>query len=148
ARDRSIVVAGTGAPGANKEQLGAQVWPYVGVNETLDKNDTASINIENDGLGPAVVRNATAAVDGKPKSSFIDVMHTILGPNLIARSHGANISLDLNVSTPGSVLRPGASIVAFALRSKTVREAIPGRVFTIYHPHLLLRDHPGQVLAK
>ena len=106
-----------------REQLGAQIWPYVSVSESLD-HDTAKISIVNDGLGPAVLRSAVAAVDGVPKRTFIDVMHTILGPNLLSRKpHGEDLNLELNGGSPGSVLRAGDSTVAFALTSK--RFAVP-----------------------
>src|SRR5579863_7489960 len=46
-----------------QEQLGAQIWPYVGISEDFT-GDSAEIGIANDGLGPAILRSATAAVDG------------------------------------------------------------------------------------
>lgn len=101
-----------------QEQLGAQVWPYVGVSENTS-NDTVQLNIENDGLGPAILRSASATIDGTPKSSLVDVMHAILGPNLLGRRrHGEKMSLTLNSSGPGSVLRAGTSMTAFSLTSK------------------------------
>jgi len=106
-----------------QEQLGAQVWPYVSVAVGIT-SDTAQITIANDGLGPAVMRSATAAVDGVPKSNFIDIMHAILGPNLVARrAPGEKLGIRLNGASPGSVLRPGDSTVAFSLMSKRYARA-------------------------
>lgn len=97
------------------QQLGAQVWPYVDVSETLG-GDTAKIIIENEGLGPAVLRSELVSVSGTPKSGFIDVMKTILKGQLRA-PRGEKMHLELSENTPGSVLRPGDSTVAFALTS-------------------------------
>jgi len=101
-----------------EQQLGAQVWPYVSV--TVDTTgDKVEIGIANNGLGPAILRSAVAMVDGVPKSNFIDIMHAVLGPNLIARRpKGQRLSLSLGTGTPGTVLRPGESSVAFGLISK------------------------------
>ena len=101
-----------------EEQLGAQVWPYVGV--TVDTTgDRVRIDIANDGLGPAILRSAVAAVDGVPKSNFIDIMHAVLGPNLVARKpKGERLRISIGTGTPGTVIRPGESSVAFELTSK------------------------------
>jgi len=106
-----------------QEQLGAQVWPYVSVSVGID-SDTAQVTMANDGLGPAIMRSATASVDGVPKSNFIDIMHAILGPNLVARrAPGEKLGIRLNGASPGSVLRPGESTVAFSLISKRYSRA-------------------------
>ena len=59
-------------------QLGAQVWPYVSVSEGLDKN-TVLVTLSNDGLGPAILRSFSATVDGVEQSSFIGILHAMLG---------------------------------------------------------------------
>jgi hypothetical protein len=101
-----------------QEQLGAQVWPYVSISEGIN-NDTVQVTIGNDGLGPAVLRNASATVDGKVQHSFIDVMHAILGPHIVSRARkGERISLSLSDASPGSVVRAGDSTVVFSLKSK------------------------------
>ena len=101
-----------------QEQLGAQVWPYVSASENIS-DDRADLSITNDGLGPAVLRSATALVDGVPKSNFIEILHAILGPNLVARKrHGQRIGLDIGSASPGAVLRPGLSTLNFTLASR------------------------------
>lgn len=101
------------------EQLGAQVWPYVGVSENISR-DRADISIDNDGLGPAVLRSVTAVTHGRNESSFIDVLHAVLGPNLVARAHahGERINIGISSGGPGWVLRPAESKVVFTLVSK------------------------------
>ncbi len=48
-----------------EEQLGAQVWPYVGVTESVN-GDTITIGVSNDGLGPAVFRPYAAWREDRP----------------------------------------------------------------------------------
>jgi hypothetical protein len=101
-----------------QSQLGAQVWPYVSFSEGIN-NDTVRITLTNDGLGPAVLRNASATVDGVARHSFVEVMHAILGPHVAARApHGEKISLSLNDAAPGAVLRAGETLTVFGLSSK------------------------------
>ncbi|MBD5656348.1 MAG: hypothetical protein IAI50_14380 [Candidatus Eremiobacteraeota bacterium] len=101
-----------------QQQLGAQVWPYVNVSVGTDGNQI-KISIINDGLGPAVLRSESGTVDGIPQANFIDMMHAVLGPNIIARKpRGEKLSITLSANSPGSVLRPGDSVEAFTLTSK------------------------------
>jgi hypothetical protein len=102
-----------------EQQLGAQVWPYVGIDFTLDHANTATIGIENDGLGPAVLYNLSATVDGKTESNFIEVLHALLGANLARRKpHGETMGVGLNGRGVGSVLRPGESSSLLQFTSK------------------------------
>lgn len=106
-----------------QEQLGAQVWPYVNTSEGIT-GDTVQVDITNDGLGPAILRSAVASVNGVSKSNFIDIMHALLGPNLLARKpHGEKLNFGMDTGSAGSVLRPGATLHAFTLQSKTYARA-------------------------
>jgi hypothetical protein len=69
--------------GVLQQQLGVQVWPYLSVSENII-GDTAQISIENDGLGPAILRSASAFVHGKSKPNFIAILNATLGPNIVA----------------------------------------------------------------
>jgi hypothetical protein len=101
-----------------QEQLGAQVWPYVNTSEGID-NDSVQIALANDGLGPAVLRSLSATVDGVSKSNFIDIMHALLGPNIVARTpRGQKTNFGLSGASPGSVVRPGETIALLTLNSK------------------------------
>jgi hypothetical protein len=102
------------------EQLSAQVWPYLGFSEGIVKADTDEFTIENDGLGPAVVRSVAVLVEGRERTSFVDMLHAVLGPNIVRRkAHGESIGLSENAATPGFVLRPGDSQKMLTFRSKT-----------------------------
>ncbi len=99
-------------------QLGAQVWPYVTVSVDINAN-TVQMAILNEGLGPAELESASITVDGRPEPGFIEVLHAILGPNLVARKpHNERIALSLSSGGPGDVIRPGDSDVIFSLTSK------------------------------
>lgn len=101
-----------------QQQLGAEVWPYVSVSENIS-GDTAQISIANDGLGPAILRSASAFVDGKSKSNFLAILNAILGPNIVARKpRGEKLNIQISGGTPGSVLRPGVTQLAFGITSK------------------------------
>ena len=101
-----------------QDQLGAQVWPYVSVTEGF-RNDRARISLTNDGLGPAILLSAKATVDGVAKSNFIDILHAILGSNLVARSaKGERMGLSIDSAEPGSVIRPGNDSLTFSFTSK------------------------------
>ncbi len=101
-----------------QQQLSAQVWPYLSVGESID-NDVFTLDVTNDGLGPAVIRNLSATVDGKPVGSFTAMMHAILGPHLLARApHGQAMGLHANSIAPGDVIRAGSSINTLTLKSK------------------------------
>lgn len=100
-----------------QEQLGAQVWPYVNTTEGITGN-TVRIEITNDGLGPAILRSVVISINGVSESNFIDVMHALLGPNLLARRpRGEALSFGADTGSPGTVLRPGASLHAFTFSS-------------------------------
>ena len=101
-------------------QLGAQVWPYVSESINLDDaGKTAALDIENDGLGPAVLYSLSATVDGKQQSNYIEVLHAILGTHLVKRKPAhEHMGLQVNNSSVGSVLRPGESLSLFRFSSK------------------------------
>lgn len=101
-----------------QEQLGAQVWPYISVDEGI-RSDTVDIRFPNDGLGPAILRSLSAAVDGTPRSGFIEILHALLGPHLVERKpHGEKLGLTIDIGDPGSVIRSGESNFGFTFTSK------------------------------
>ncbi len=113
------------------EQLSAQVWPYVSFAESYG-DDTVSISISNDGLGPAVLRTAAVLVDGKPQASFVDAMHALIGPHLVQRAKRAGdkaLRAGYTTGGPGTVLRAGATATVFSLHSRTFAPQV-GRAST------------------
>lgn len=100
-----------------QDQLGAQVWPYVSVSEGI-RNATIDVRVTNDGLGPAILRSFSATVDGRSQSGVIEILHALLGPNLIARKpRGEKIGFTIDSGSPGSVIRPGQDTIGFSFTS-------------------------------
>ena len=107
-----------------QEQLGAQVWPYVSLTEGLS-GDTARIGISNDGLGPAILRSLSVAVDGVQRSSYTAMLHAVLGPDMVKRSpRGARLGFTIDNGVVGSVMRPGDDSLGFSLTSKRFAPAL------------------------
>ncbi len=109
-----------------QQQLSAQVWPYLDFSETLD-GDAAQIAFANDGLGPAIVRSLVVSVDGKPSHGYVDVLHALLGPHIVARvPRGERMNAGFSYESPGSVLRAGQSVALFSLTNKHFALALIG----------------------
>lgn len=107
-----------------EEQLGAQVWPYVGESLTVGGN-TVKIAIENDGLGPAILRGISIDVDGVSRRGYVEFLHAILGPNIVGRTkHGEKMSLDVSGVTAGSVVRAGESVDLLTFGSKRYAQTL------------------------
>jgi hypothetical protein len=85
-------------------QLSVTVWPYISFRSTLGDSDV-ELRVENVGAGPAVIRNATLLVDGKPQPSII----TAVGLLGFHPQH-AN-SLAITSLAPGEVIRAGDSVL-------------------------------------
>ena len=92
-------------------QLSASVWPYLSFSVTVSPGHMA-VSVDNDGLGPALVRNVRLTVDGKPMTSWRRVIallvkgtpaaHTMLGRH-------AHATIDETDISYGTVIRPGMS---------------------------------------
>jgi hypothetical protein len=96
----------------------------VSISTTLDSDDLR-VSVANDGLGPAVIRSASASVDGTPMRSLVAVMHAIVGPNLVGRSkRGDRLALSASDARYGSVLRVGEPFTMFELRSARFAKAL------------------------
>jgi hypothetical protein len=99
------------------QQLGAQVWPYLSFNENYDSR-SLELTVENDGLGPAVMRSVVASFDGRSQADVVALLRSIVGPH--AKRPGGRLSITMTSSAPGSVLRPGVSVTVVALRGDTL----------------------------
>lgn len=98
-------------------QLSASVWPYLEAVYSLSTT-TANLEVANDGLGPALVRSASLAVDGHPVASYrrgIDVLER--GFHLKNPYNGSFSSIG-----PSSVIRPGEQVALFSLSRLPVKE--------------------------
>jgi len=88
-----------------RQQVRAQVWPVL---EFGTSNEPAlQVVIANKGVGPALIRNVLVTADGKPATTWREVMENLLGPG----QYGFNVS-----SIADKVLSAGETKVAFAPR--------------------------------
>jgi len=55
------------------QQVRAQVWPYL---EAGNDDGNQAIYVYNKGVGPAIVKSAQVFVDGKPQTSWANVLST------------------------------------------------------------------------
>jgi hypothetical protein len=103
------------------QQLSAQVWPYLSFGTTYDPG-YVSIELINDGLGPAIVRSAVLSVDGKPYPDASSALS-----KLIVR-RGGTLRAQMSGLSPGSVIRASGSRQLFRLESSWIARAFAANV--------------------
>lgn len=98
------------------DQFSATIWPYLSVGTTYDTNGE-TIEISNDGVGPALVRSASLQVDGRPLRSWDDYI-VVLARDPALRgiflrmrhaAKGSGAMLSMSSLGPSTTLRPGES---------------------------------------
>ncbi len=60
-----------------ERQAHASVWPYLSIGYSIyDQGDQQGFawNVDNNGLGPALIRSVTVSVDGLPRKRWVDVI--------------------------------------------------------------------------
>lgn len=93
-------------------QLSATIWPYLSVQTRYPGDGSMSVFLTNDGVGPALVRSASATFDGKPVSSWNDVFKDFIGD--AKREHRtAHVSATSVDQT--TIVRPGESVLLLKL---------------------------------
>jgi hypothetical protein len=91
------------------DQLSAQVWPYLSISTTYDP-DAVSVSVDNNGLGPAIIRSTVLSIDGKPVS---DPQRALA--SLIRGHKKAHINAQMSDLGPGDVIRASGSVRLFRL---------------------------------
>lgn len=87
--------------------MSAQTWPYVTIGWHHTKDETAIV-VDNDGLGPALIRDVVLTVDRHDQHDVISALRQIIP------APGAGIELD--ALTRGVVIRAGKSLNLFVVR--------------------------------
>lgn len=82
------------------KQFSATVWPYLSITATYNV-DRVTLAIENDGLGPAIVRTAALKYDGRTVARWSDWIKTFPFP------HGTHLAGSLQSISSGEVIRAG-----------------------------------------
>jgi hypothetical protein len=101
----ALVVAGYTAH-IQRQQVSAQVWPYLMGGNSGSKNALIWIN---KGVGPAIVRNVEVTIDGEPQRDWKSVL----------RSLGLQ-SIDYRQSfLSGNVVSPGETILWIQFNTQT-----------------------------
>ncbi len=101
------------------DQFAATIWPYLSVGETYDVNGE-TIEVSNDGVGPALVRSAQLSVDGRAVAAWNDYFKVLTRDpalrGLFLRTQAAvlagradNGTMRMSSIGPSSTLRPGES---------------------------------------
>jgi hypothetical protein len=99
------------------DQFAATIWPYLSVGTTYNA-DGETIEVSNDGVGPALVRSAQLQVDGKVVRSWNEYVERLASdPELLPifrRTQAAVLSgsaskttLSMSSIGPSTTLRPG-----------------------------------------
>ena len=89
----------------------AEVWPHAEVGLFVDTTG-ANVQVENTGLGPAVVESIDVSIDGKTQQSWGAILQTLVGDSL--RAHSNNTAYEHGI-------RPGDRVLLFGLP----RESLP-----------------------
>lgn len=108
-------------------QARASVWPYVVIGYNYgDSGDRPGfdLHVENNGVGPAIVRSVQVRLDDKPVRHWTDVMGDLVGHGITVRADFAGLS--------GSVIPPStnrqtaisAVYISDAAVAKTFYEAV------------------------
>ncbi len=95
------------------DQYAATIWPYLSVTGTFGPNG-GTLDLENDGLGPALIESAQLSVDGKVVPNWNDYLDVLVSvPEIQAAVVHAAKTNKLVISTgsigPSSTIRPGES---------------------------------------
>ena len=91
------------------EQLSSQVWPYLTISTTYDPHYVA-VEIENDGLGPAIIRSSVLSIDGTPYPNPVSAFARVF-----KKPARGTVSAQISGLSPGSVIRAGGSAKLFRL---------------------------------
>ncbi|HLY03999.1 MAG TPA: hypothetical protein VKR56_16055 [Candidatus Cybelea sp.] len=101
------------------DEFAATIWPYLSVGTTYDAGGE-TIEVTNDGVGPALVRSAQLSVDGRKVGAWNDYIEALARDpelrNLFLRAQAAvqagpagHATITLSSIGPSSTLRPGES---------------------------------------
>ena len=99
------------------QQLSAQVWPYITFGEDYDENHV-TFSVENDGLGPAVMRSVVATIDGKPQRTYLAMLRALIAVSPAAhdKNRSYHVGLTMRAQGEGSVLRAGQAVSFVEIR--------------------------------
>jgi hypothetical protein len=89
--------------------IAAQTWPYVAIGWSY-ADDQSGIVVDNDGLGPALIRDVVLKIDGHPQHDALQAVSL-----LIDISADAKGQIHMDALVPGTVIRSGSSARLFSV---------------------------------
>ena len=108
----------------------AEVWPHVEVG-TFTTSTDATLYIENTGVGPAVISSIVFSLDGKPRTSWDDLLPAWLGKGAPAHFSHSTVGVRRTLAHVASPTRRRQSIVE---HSRSVSDA--NRDVELLAPHV------------
>jgi hypothetical protein len=116
-------------------QFAATIWPYLSVGTTYDPNGE-TIEVTNDGLGPALVRSAQLKIDDTPVRAWNDYVRVLVtDPALraifrrtqaaVEAGKGRSARISMSSIGPSTTLRPGESDTLLKI---SLSESVPGQL--------------------
>ncbi len=88
----------------------AEVWPHVEIG-TYSSLHGVALKVENNGIGPAVVKYAVATVDGTPRRNWDDVVRALIG---------RTVGLTSNETIMERGIRAGDNVTMLALPADSI----------------------------
>jgi hypothetical protein len=84
-----------------RQQIRAQVWPRL--HFTFSNISGFTYNLQNSGVGPAIVENVCLLVDDKPMADWDEALHLLTGKEM---NEAVTSFMTGKVFTPGEVMHP------------------------------------------
>jgi len=112
------------------DQFSATIWPYLNVGTTYDSFagmiDGETIEVTNDGLGPALIQSAQLRVDGTAVGAWNDYIRVLVSDPALRRIllRVRRTKLSMSSLGPSDTLRPGESYPLLKISSA---QSIPAR---------------------
>jgi hypothetical protein len=102
-------------------QLSASVWPYLSFNLAASPGQIG-VTVDNDGLGPALVRNVRLTIDGRQMTEWRRVLRLLILPKAGARKSAAHTHSGVDEQDVGfgTVIRPGATLDVIAVKNEAL----------------------------
>ncbi|MGB6986498.1 MAG: hypothetical protein WBD74_11045, partial [Candidatus Aquilonibacter sp.] len=100
------------------QQYAATIWPYLSVDSSYGVHGV-SIDVANDGLGPALIESAQLLIDGQPTPSWGRYMHDILTTPGLKPKPG-QVSISSSSFGRSTAIRPGDTKSLFAITYKSL----------------------------
>ncbi len=98
------------------DQYAATIWPYLSVNSSYGVHGV-TVEVANDGLGPALIESAQLLIDGQPTPSWGTYMHDLLtSPGL--KPKPGQVSISSSSFGRSTAIRPGDTKLLFAITYK------------------------------